>query len=347
MGQGLAGSALAVQLLLRKKKVLVFDQPTGNNSSNIAAGLFNPVTGRKMSKTWLADELFPYLERFYRQVEEKTETRFFHRTPIYRPFLSVAEQNEWMGGSVDESLSAFVNAVYTTSQYGDYIRDELGGILLGQSGFIDTKGYIASVRKWLMEEGSYRQEVFNFSELSVGVDGVGYSDCLASYLVFCEGIKSTSNKLFNWLPLRPLKGETLLIQAKFLTDVIVNRGVYIVPNATDQWRIGSTYENDFQDEGITTKGREELIRNLELLVKFDYEVKSQDAGLRPVTPDRKPLLGKHPEHPTVLIFNGMGTKGVSLAPYFSEVLVNFMSKSAGINKEVDINRYKSLYWNSH
>ena len=93
----MAGSALAVQLLLRNKKVLVFDQPIDNNSSNIAAGLFNPVTGRKMGKTWLADELFPYLERFYKQVEKITQTRFFHNIPIYRPFLSVAEQNEWMG----------------------------------------------------------------------------------------------------------------------------------------------------------------------------------------------------------------------------------------------------------
>ncbi len=129
--------------------------------------------------------------------------------------------------------------------------------------------------------------------------------------------------------------------------MIVNRGVYIVPNGADQWRIGSTYENDFQEAGITSKGREQLVRNLELLVKIKYEIKGQDAGLRPVTPDRKPILGKHPEHPTVLIFNGMGTKGVSLTPYFSEVLVNFMNKSSGINKEVDINRYKSLYWNSH
>ncbi len=199
----------------------------------------------------------------------------------------------------------------------------------------------------MIEEGSYRQEAFNVSELKGGFEGVDYRDCSAAYLAFCDGIKSTSNKLFDWLPLRPLKGETLLIQAKFLTDVIVNRGVYIVPNGADQWRIGSTYENDFQEAGITSKGREQLVRNLELLVKIKYEIKGQDAGLRPVTPDRKPILGKHPEHPTVLIFNGMATKGVSLTPYFSEVLVNFMNKSSGINKEVDINRYKSLYWNSH
>ena len=43
VGQGLAGSAVAVQLLQRKKRVLVIDQPTGNSSSRIAAGLFNPM----------------------------------------------------------------------------------------------------------------------------------------------------------------------------------------------------------------------------------------------------------------------------------------------------------------
>ena len=44
VGQGLAGSCMALQLLKRGKKILVIDQPHTNSSSMVAAGMFNPGT---------------------------------------------------------------------------------------------------------------------------------------------------------------------------------------------------------------------------------------------------------------------------------------------------------------
>jgi glycine/D-amino acid oxidase-like deaminating enzyme len=347
VGQGLAGSALAVQFLLKKRRVLVFDLPADNVSSKVAAGLFNPVSGKRMIKTWLADELFPYLLKFYQRVEQITDSQFLHCRSIYRPFLTAAEQNEWMGGSADKSISHYIKNIFTSSQFPSFLYDELGGILLDQSGFIDTKIYIASVRSWLKNEGLYLEQRFDYDQLVAETDRVIFNDYSARHIVFCDGIRASSNRFFNWLPLRALKGETLLIRAKFLSDVVVNRGVYIVPEGPEQWRVGSTYENVFADEGATEKGKEELLKNLESLLKVKFEVMGQQAGLRPATPDRRPILGKHPLHPTVWSFNGMGTKGVILAPYFSEMLMNLMDNGIRINKEVDINRYKSLYWNSH
>ncbi|HEX6222999.1 MAG TPA: FAD-dependent oxidoreductase, partial [Chryseolinea sp.] len=69
VGQGLAGSALALQLLKRGKKILVIDRVVPNTASRVAVGLFNPITGRHMIKTWMADKIFPYLHHFYRDAE--------------------------------------------------------------------------------------------------------------------------------------------------------------------------------------------------------------------------------------------------------------------------------------
>lgn len=295
-----------------------------------------------MTKTWCADKLFPYLKKFYTEVEQITKSKFFYPLPIYRPFLSIAEQNDWMGESTN---NGFVKQIFTTSQY-DEVHDEYGGLLLDHCGYINTSEYMASVRSWLLHEGGYREEHFDRHELEVADQGVSYKDCEASIIVFCDGIKCLSNPHFSWLPVRPLKGETLLVEAKFFDNVLVNRGVYMVPDGQDRWRIGSTYQYQFETENITLDAKLDLTRNLESLLRIDYKVIGQYAGIRPVTPDRRPIIGKHPAHPTVLIFNGMGTKGVSLSPYFSEVLVRSLYESIGINKEVDINRYKSLYWNS-
>jgi glycine oxidase len=84
----------------------------------------------------------------------------------------------------------------------------------------------------------------------------------------------------------------------------------------------------------------ELTEKLNELAVFPYKITNQSWGIRPTTPDRRPILGAHPEHQNVLIFNGLGTKGVSLAPYFSQVLSELLENEVPLNKEVDIQRYK-------
>ena len=95
-GQGLAGSCMALQLLERGKKILVVDRIRENSATRVAAGLFNPITGKNLAKTWLADELFSCLHTFYPRAEQLTQEKFFNSMLLYRPFVSIEEQNTWM-----------------------------------------------------------------------------------------------------------------------------------------------------------------------------------------------------------------------------------------------------------
>ena len=70
VGQGIAGSLLAYELEQAGRRVLVLNEEKENTSSNKAAGIYNPITGRKLVKTWLADELFPGLEGYYLGLEQ-------------------------------------------------------------------------------------------------------------------------------------------------------------------------------------------------------------------------------------------------------------------------------------
>ncbi len=70
IGQGLAGTVLSYRLVNSGKRVHVIDQASNNHCSRVAAGLYNPLTGRKMVKTWNADEIFPEIEPFYAQLEK-------------------------------------------------------------------------------------------------------------------------------------------------------------------------------------------------------------------------------------------------------------------------------------
>jgi glycine/D-amino acid oxidase-like deaminating enzyme len=149
------------------------------------------------------------------------------------------------------------------------------------------------------------------------------------------------NKWFKNVPIRPLKGETLLIKTDWEKQVILNRGVYMVRGSSPgQFKVGATYNFNDNSPGTTDQGRVELEEKLKELILFPYEVISQDWGVRPTTPDRRPILGTHPESDRLVIFNGLGTKGVSLAPYFSEVLICWLENKGTLNEEVSVTRYK-------
>jgi glycine/D-amino acid oxidase-like deaminating enzyme len=65
-----------------------------------------------------------------------------------------------------------------------------------------------------------------------------------------------------------------------------------------------------------------------------------DYGVRPTIKDRRPVIGFHPAHPQLGYFNGFGTKGVSLAPYFARQMADLLTNTIrAVHPEVDIRRF--------
>lgn len=344
VGQGIAGSCIALQLIKKGKKVAVFDQPAENHCSRVAAGMFNPFTGSKMTKTWLADEIFPYLFNFYREAEHLTGRKFFFPKPIYRPFISIEEQNEWMGNSLDGHFLNFITSVETNQQFAG-VRDTFGGLITANTGFISTNAFLDAVAAYLQRGNYFFSEKFDHELLNIQGTGVQYKEILAGRVIFCEGIKNSENPWFKQVPIKPLKGEIIVIKCDWKEDVILNRGVYMVPSLVNgcEFKVGSTYIRDNCAPGITNSGRTELEEKLKNLIELPYSIEGQQWGIRPVTGDKKPVLGHHPETDRVVIFNGLGSKGVSLAPYFSDLLSHWMEGGALFNKAVNVSRFKLLY----
>lgn len=338
----MAGSCLALRLLREEKKIVVFDEPDQNRSSAIAAGLFNPITGKLLTRTWMADQIFPELFKFYQSAENTLDKKFFYPHPLYRPFLSAEEQNEWMGLSADPTIKIYIEKILTASAYGSQVQDPFGGILLGQCGFLDVSGFMNSVQNHLRTYQSIVFEQFDDMLMEINADGIIYKNFQARKIIFCNGIGSLNSARFEKLPIRLLKGETLTVELDQTPELIYNRGVYLVPLANKRYRVGATYETKNLTRGTTEMGRQELEQKLRALIKIPYQVISQDWGFRPTTPDRRPILGEYPESKNVIIFNGLGTKGVSLAPYFSAQLINWLLGRGEIQPEVNIKRFKSL-----
>ncbi|UII21965.1 NAD(P)/FAD-dependent oxidoreductase [Fulvivirga ligni] len=342
VGQGLAGSALAYHLIERGKSVMVIDNNAKITSSKIAAGLFNPITGRKMVKTWKADVLFPYLKEYYTSLEEKLDAQFLYHMSIYRPFISLEEQNEWMGKSASDEYSHFIVKVHQKQLY-DFSKDIYGGVELGFSGYLDIPNYLNAVKNLLISTDSFWEHDFEPAKVKLEPDHVTYEDIMVKKLIFCDGLKSTQNPYFSWLPFRPVKGEIIQMSSNLELNHILNRGVFVIKKGESFYEVGSNYNNKQLDLEPTTEAREEILGKLTDLADFEYDIIHQKAGIRPATLDRRPFIGTHPEFETIGIFNGLGTKGVSLSPYFAKHYVDYLEGEQELIPEVNISRYFSLY----
>lgn len=340
VGGGLAGTCLSLQLWQRGKTVALFDQPERNRASAIAAGLFNPITNKVMNKTWRADELFVALEKFFGSVQQQIGVRFFFPTPLYRPFISVEEQNSWMAKSATPGFERYIKEIFLSNRFGLQVHDDFGGILLNHCGYVDVSTLLRAVRTLLAEKGCYFSEAFDLNKMNA--HEASYGTLRAGSIIFCEGTANQHNPFFSWLPIHSLKGETLDIQMDTRLDAIYNRGVYVVPGSARQFKVGATYEHNGKP-GVSPEGRLELLTKLNTLLKVPYEITNQNWGFRPTIIDRKPVLGAHPDYPRLLIFNGLGTKGVSLAPHFSGMLADCLIGRGQIERDVNISRFYTLY----
>ncbi|MCB0495125.1 MAG: FAD-binding oxidoreductase [Cyclobacteriaceae bacterium] len=338
VGQGLAGSCLALQLARRGKSFLVYSDPKGKSASRVAGGLINPVTGRKMVLTWRANELFPYLHKFYREAEKTLNSKFFFEMPIYRPFVSIEEQNEWQGKSTEEHFAPFLKKIFSKEEAENIVEDPFGGLLLDKSGYLDTEAFLEGVQKWLLAGGHLVEQKFALDSINLNEEAVVYRSVKANRIIFCDGVKGSENPYFKEIKYRPVKGEVLKVEIKEQLNKIYNRGVFVMPrNGLNT--VGSNYDHNDLSWEPTEKGMEEIESKLKALLKVPYVVKEHKAGVRPSVADRRPVLGPSKLDERLVAFNGLGTKGVSLAPFFSEQLANWLCDGIEPDKEVRIERF--------
>ena len=204
-----------------------------------------------------------------------------------------------------------------------------------------------AMRSYLETKCSIHHCIFDEKELVINDDSISYKDIIASRIVFCNGWKVKDSSFFGWVPMAPVKGEILTIELEQHFKTIYNKSCFIIPQTDGLYKAGSTYDRADLTENTTEAARNEITKKLEALLKMDFKVVKQQAGIRPGTVPRRPLIGCHPTFDRLFLFNGLGTKGVSLGPYFGNELVKCLEEGNNLDTEVDIKKYYSLYFNSH
>lgn len=336
VGQGLAGSILAWKLLEAGKRVLVINNSAINQASHVAAGVYNPITGRNLVKTWLADQLFPALIAFYTQVEAALSIKILYPTTILRPFISNQERIAYHTKMQTEDDNHLYIG-FDRSHEKDIMIAPYGGLAIQQAGYIDVPIFLHAIRAHLQALGSYIEADFHYEEVGLATD-VSYQGIRGKKLIFCEGPQAANNPFFNHLPFKLVKGEVLTVQLPHAIHHIYARNAFIVPQQHGQAFIGTTYDWDHLDTLPTDLAKQEIENKVRKFFLMPYQVISQQAGIRPATFDRRPFIGFHPIYPQMAILNGLGSKGVSLAPYLVGEFVQHLLYGKALPVEVQLDR---------
>lgn len=340
VGSGLAGIAFAETALIHRKTIFVIDADL-HSSSKVAAGLYNPVILKRYTALANASAQLHAMEALYDALQEKLAFKFKHELPMLRKFYSVEEQNNWFAAADKPGLSDFLSTDLVHQKFLG-IDSPFGYGKVNRTGYVDTVGFLEFYRRWLTKEHLFSNHTFDYSQLNIFENDVTYRDIQARHVVFAEGFGLRANPFFQDLPLEGTKGELLLIRAPQLgLDVLLNTNLFVLPLGDDLFKVGATYNWTDKTDSPTEAAREELISRLKEVVACDFEVLDQKAGVRPTVKDRKPLLGTHPEMACLHVFNGLGTRGVMLAPLMAKTLFNHIENRVLLPPEIDIRRFMS------
>ncbi|HKR04058.1 MAG TPA: FAD-dependent oxidoreductase [Bacteroidia bacterium] len=339
VGQGIAGSLLGYELIKAGKKILILDIELAENSSKTGAGIMHPVTGRRMVKQWKADTLIPFAKNKYRELEKELGNKLFYEVPILEIYTSVKNRNDWAARSSEQGLEEYLGEEIRAGMLQKYFKADAGGILIKGSGYVDMEELVMSLQNYFQSKNAYSRGIVTSDQLIFEDGLIKRGKHTASKIIFCEGYGVKHNSFFSKLPFLPVKGEILEIFSEELPqDYIVNREMYILPTGNHHFKAGATYEWDFENDIASEKGKKQIDTFLKKFLNVKYEITEHRAAIRPSTQDRRPYIGLHPVYPHIGIFNGLGTKGAMLAPYFAKQFADFLIHSGEIENEVNVNR---------
>lgn len=371
VGQGLCGTWLSFWLQQMGIDCIVIDEERPNTSTRVASGVINPVTGRRMTRTWMADEVIPFAAKAYEElgrvlsmkdegrgtnegrgqedgsngkgvvsnISHQSSNILIKRCDII-DFFNSPDRRKDFEEKAKQYAADYLQWPEDEAAMQAHFRYELGYGIIAPAYQVDLQTMLDGWRQYLLQQQQLLAQRFDASQLQLLPNGVQYQDIRADKIVFADGIAAHAAGFFQLLPFALNKGEALILQIEGLP----NNHIYKKGNSLTPWRggyfwAGSTYNNHYTDDQPSEAFRQQMEAWLQSVLKHPFTVLDHVAAIRPATVERRPFAGWHPQHPQVGILNGTGTKGVTLAPYFAQQLAANIAQQTPLLPAVDVVRF--------
>jgi glycine oxidase len=321
VGQGWAGTLLAWEFERAGISFTIVDQGNAQAASRAAAGILNPITGRRLVKTWRAETLFPAARAVYRELEAALGVSLWKEMRVRRLFADDRERRvarEKFGGG----------------EWGDFVRcapdDE--GLWVEGAARLDVAALLDAARaRWMAMNRCESRRVTDLARATAG----------HHLVIDCRGVATAREGDFTFVPWEFSKGQILSIATDGLDpDVILNRGQWVLPVGRREAWTGATHEPGVTDAEPTMAGRDQLEqRARKILGEQTFVVTGQSSGVRVNLPDKRPVAGRHPDRLDIGLVNGLGAKGALWAPMLARQWTNHLTEGVPFDREVDVGRF--------
>lgn len=340
IGQGICGTFLSYYLMRGNRTVYVIDEYKSNTASRVASGVINPVTGRRIVKTWKIDVLMPFANMAYNEISTFLKINNVIQSKTILDIHATKQMQHAFEKRLHSQEQDYINACKNEIFWKKYFEFELGIGEISPAYSIDLTALLNNFRNQLVLSGCLSEEHFNENKLQLKTDSVIYKNIHAKKIIFCDGINAAQTNYFKHLPFALNKGEVLHVSIPDLPPTnIYKQGFSIIPLKGDLFWIGSVYDWNFENDAPTHDFKMRVKHYLDHFLKVPFSIKDHYAALRPANTERRPFVGLHTIYSQIGILNGMGTKGCSLAPYYANQLAQHLINDTPIDSEADIQRF--------
>ncbi len=339
IGQGISGTMLSWYLKKAQIDFKIIDNNAENTASKVAAGIINPVTGRRIVKTWMIDELMPFAVAAYQQIAAELHIDLVTELPIADIFPTQQMKAAFAERIIENAdylqLDQSIKITDITHHYGvGYIKPAY---------IIAVQKLITEWRSFLEKENKISSITFNENDLIINDNHIEYHNEHYAHIIYANGVQTTDSKFWNKLPFAPNKGEALIIECAQLPQTyIYKKGLTIAPISNNQFWVGANYIWNYEDEKPTHLFLKQTEQQLKEILKVPFTILNHKSAIRPANIERRPFVGFHPVHNCIGILGGMGAKGTSLAPFFAAALVNNIENNFPILAEANVLRFQRI-----
>lgn len=321
IGQGLAGTLLGWELERAGIAFEIADCGHSGAASSAAAGIINPVTGRRLAKSWRFEIFAGVARESYVAIERTLAVPLWREMRMRRLFADEKEREFGSETMRRTAVAAFIESA-----------DDSGWSIHGAAR-VDLAALLEASRKRWLRSGVLQTR-------TALPDEETRSHAL---VIDCRG-RAGAGPPFERVPWEFAKGEVLELRVDGLEqNVILNRRFWILPLRPGEALAGATYEPGEMDPHATSEARSRIeAAAREILGDRKFVITTQRAGIRVYVPDRHPVAGRHPTNPRLGIVNGLGAKGALWAPELARQWARHLTTGAAFDREIDVTRFWQL-----
>lgn len=352
-GAGISGTAITNELVKREKKVLLIDPHVSENAPGAPAGLVNPATGRRAKLSWkskacmsalrnLIDELIRFSGRDD-LISDSGVIRPAINEKLAENFKESLEKYDWPDGWITWMKKDEI------FELNPEIAPNYGGLFVNTGFTVFVDRYLNTYRKYLRKKGvdcHYESADYQFKgdENNFNIMFKNEDVFKADHVIIAAGQQTLFFEDWNFLPLHRIKGQVVLFEAD--SDLNWEHATsamgYSQRRGKRELMVGSTYKHKFENLETTEEAYQQIKEKLKKMlpdIADRVTKKDQLAGVRVTTPNKLPVIGRHPEINNLCIYTAMGSKGLLFSQYVGSLLADHLVNDEPIPEELDTSRF--------